>query len=172
MRSRYVALMGICALPVLFGCSSDDNSNTTSGSAGSGGSSTTGGGNGGSGTATAGSGGGTTTGGGTGGSTGGAAPDASADGSGSCQTACDCPAGNGCFDNKCSGDLFAFCCGTPACNASPDALCQRPDKTFSTCGAAADGGTVKDFCIYFGCASGQMCPPGCMCGAGDMCVKM
>jgi hypothetical protein len=193
MRSRYVVVMGICLLPAVFGCG-DDSSNSSTGSSGSGGtgsttSTTSNGGSGGTGgsatTASGGASGSATTGGGTagsggstGGSTGGSgggSPDASvSDGNTSCNSACDCPAGNGCFNNKCSGDFFAFCCGSDACKNFSDALCQRSDKSYSTCGAASDGGKDADvdFCPFFGCASGQACPPGCTkCGMNDICAK-
>jgi hypothetical protein len=185
MRSRYVVVMGTCLLPVLFGCTSDDSASTTSGSAGSGGaasttSTTSAGGTAGSGgtstTSTTGGGGGSsTTGGGTAGDTGsgGSSGGSSSDGGGSCNSACDCPTGFGCFNNKCSTDFFAYCCSSDACKPNPDAICQRTDKTWSTCGSAADGGKDNiDFCPYFGCASGQACPPGCTCGMNDLCKKM
>src|SRR5262249_11966397 len=172
MLSRYVVVMGTCLLPVLFGCTSDDSNSNSSGSAGSAGSSSTssttsaGGTSGSGGSAAA------TTGGGTAGSTGsGGSGGGSSDGGG-CNSACDCPTGQGCFDNKCSPDLFAYCCSSDACKQFSDAICQRSDKTWTTCGSFADGGKDNiDYCPYFGCASGQACPSGCKCGTNDLCVK-
>jgi hypothetical protein len=140
---------------------------------GSGGSAT--GGSGGSATGGSSTGGSAGSGGSTGGSGGGAT-----DGGGGCESACDCPAGVGCFDGKCNSDISSvYCCTSAVCGMDvfKSAVCQRPDKSYSRCGGLPDAGgkdgSISDICPLFSCASGMPCPPDCKgtCDMNDMCRK-
>ena len=62
---------------------------------------------------------------------------------GSCTTACDCPAGLECKQNRCAtAAVQVFCCGTPACTSAN--LCEFPDGTISQCDRTDGGGTPPD----------------------------
>jgi hypothetical protein len=62
---------------------------------------------------------------------------------GPCTTACDCPAGLACKQNKCEpAAVQVFCCGTPECTSAN--LCEFPDGTISQCDRADGGGTPPD----------------------------
>jgi hypothetical protein len=186
MRAGYVAVIGLSLGFVWVACSDDTSSNPTGGSGGGSTTSSTGaagasGGSGGS--ATGGSGGSATGGSSTGGSAGsGGSGMGGGDASAGCESACDCPSGVGCFDGKCNMDISSvYCCTSATCGMAvfANALCQRPDKSYSRCaGLPADAGgkdgSIGDICPLFSCASGMPCPPECKgtCDTNDMCRKM
>ncbi len=180
MRCRHVTVPAILLACALIACSSDDS--TAGGGSGAGGSSaaTSGGGAGGFYAGTTTSAGGATSAGGSagaggtlaGGSAGsaGAPPDASVDGPTSCVTACDCAVGEGCFAGTCQVNFGVLCCERD-CDRFPNTLCQSRDKTYGTCGVDAGKDGSTDPCPHFTCASGAVCPPGCMKCVDNDCAK-
>jgi hypothetical protein len=176
MRAGYVAVIGLSLGFTWVACGGDDTSNNP---AGSGGGSTTSAAAGTAGTS-AGNGGSAT--GGSGGSAGsGGSGTGGGDASTGCQSACDCSDGVGCFNGECRSDISSvYCCTSAVCGMDvfKNALCQRPDMSFSRCGGLPDAGgkdgSIADYCPLFSCASGMPCPPDCkgMCDMNDQCHKM
>jgi hypothetical protein len=65
----------------------------------------------------------------------------------SCQSACDCMPGLGCFGGKCvSGQVPVYCCGAPSCMTGH--ICQNPDGSYGQCGG---GGGMRDMAMFDFC---------------------
>lgn len=81
-------------------------------------------------------------------------------GSGSCTTACDCPAGQACRMGACTASMpMVYCCGAASCMST--SLCEFPNGTISQCdrldGGVApvvDGGTTPSACNMTQCSRG------------------
>jgi hypothetical protein len=92
-----------------------------------------------------------------------------------CQTACDCPPGEGCVGGLCrAGGFPIYCCGSANC--PPGSLCQDSMGMYGRC-AGIDGGVlVPDgggLCGLIRCTSTANCDvvPGCTtCGNNGFCT--